>query len=52
MTQAQEWADALGESQADAAWLQAETARLRKKAILPLDHVSHLHNWWRCIIKG
>lgn len=45
MSQAEEWADSLGESKSDAAWLQAETARLRKKAILPLDHVSHLHDW-------
>lgn len=45
MTQALEWAKALGEFKPDAAWLQAETARLRKKAILPLDHVGKLHDW-------
>ena len=45
MVQAKAWADALGESKPDAASLQAEIARLRKKAILPLEHVSKLHDW-------
>ena len=45
MIQAKEWAAVLGDSKTDAAWLQTETARLRKKTILPLDHVSRLHDW-------
>ncbi len=45
MVQAKAWADALGESKPDAALLQTEIARLRKKAILPLEHVSKLHDW-------
>ncbi|MBD1875016.1 TniB family NTP-binding protein [Nodosilinea sp. FACHB-131] len=45
MVQAKAWADALGESKPDAASLQEEIARLRKKAILPLEHVSKLHDW-------
>jgi len=45
MVQAKAWADALGESKPDAASLQVEIARLRKKAILPLEHVSKLHDW-------
>lgn len=45
MVQAKAWAEVLGESKPDAASLQAEIARLRKKTILPLDHVSQLHSW-------
>ncbi|NET36741.1 MAG: AAA family ATPase [Cyanothece sp. SIO1E1] len=45
MIQAQELARTLGEPKHDEAWLKAETARLRKKSILPLDHVSRLHDW-------
>lgn len=45
MVQAKAWADALGESKPDTALLQEEIARLRKKAILPLEHVSKLHDW-------
>ncbi len=45
MVQAKAWADALGESKPDTASLQEEIARLRKKAILPLEHVSKLHDW-------
>ena len=45
MVQAKAWADALGKSKPDAASLQVEIARLRKKAILPLEHVSKLHDW-------
>lgn len=45
MVQAQEWAELLGESKPDAAWLQEEIARLRKKAIMPLEQVSQLHDW-------
>jgi len=45
MVQAQEWAELLGESKPDAAWLQEEIARLRKKTIMPLEQVSQLHNW-------
>ena len=45
MVQAKEWAAVLGDSKTDEAWLQKETARLRKKTILPLDHVSRLHDW-------
>ena len=46
MVQAKAWANALGESQPDAASLQAEIARLRKKTVIvSLDHVSKLHNW-------
>ncbi|MBT9313804.1 TniB family NTP-binding protein [Leptothoe kymatousa] len=45
MTQAQELAKTLGAPTQDEAWLKAETARLRKKSILPLDHVSRLHDW-------
>ncbi|PSN15714.1 transposase [filamentous cyanobacterium CCT1] len=45
MVQAKAWAEALGESKPDAASLQAEIARLRKKMVLPLDHVSKLHDW-------
>lgn len=43
--QAKAWAEVLGESKPDEAWLQQETTRLRKKTILPLDHVSQLHDW-------
>lgn len=43
--QAKEWAEVLGESQPDPVWLQSETTRLRKKTILPLEHVSQLHDW-------
>ncbi|WP_287456681.1 TniB family NTP-binding protein [Leptolyngbya sp. UWPOB_LEPTO1] len=46
MTQAQEWAAVLGESQPAGAQLQAEIDRLRKKAIMPLDQVSKLHIWF------
>ncbi len=45
MAQAQEWAEVLGEPKLDEVWLQVETARLRKKTILPLDHVRLLHDW-------
>ena len=45
MSQAKELAEALGESQPDPAWLQSEIDRLRKKTIMPLGHVSQLHNW-------
>ncbi len=45
MTQAKELADTLGQSQPDAAWLQVETARLQKKTVLTLEHVSRLHDW-------
>ncbi|MBT9314365.1 TniB family NTP-binding protein [Leptothoe spongobia] len=45
MIQAQALAKTLGEPAQDEAWLKAETARLRKKSILPLDHVSRLHDW-------
>ncbi|PSR17809.1 transposase [filamentous cyanobacterium CCP3] len=45
MVQAKAWAEALGESKPDADSLQAEIARLRKKTVLPLDHVSKLHDW-------
>jgi hypothetical protein len=45
MVQAKEWAEVLGESKPDATSLQAEIARLRKKTILPLEHVSKLHDW-------
>lgn len=45
MVQAKEWAAVLGDSKPDEDWLQAETARLRKKTILPLEHVSQLHDW-------
>lgn len=45
MVQAKEWAAVLGDSKPDADWLQAETARLRKKTILPLEHVGQLHDW-------
>jgi DNA transposition AAA+ family ATPase len=46
MVQAKEWADALGESQPDPVWLQNEISRLRKKSIMPLVHVSQLHDWF------
>jgi DNA transposition AAA+ family ATPase len=45
MTQAQEWAAVLGESQLTEAGLQAEIDRLRKKTLMPLDQVSKLHDW-------
>lgn len=45
MVQAKELAEALGESQPDPAWLQSEINRLRKKTIMPLGHVSQLHDW-------
>ncbi|WP_228053708.1 TniB family NTP-binding protein [Nodosilinea sp. LEGE 07298] len=45
MVQAKAWADALGESKPDSALLQAEITRLRKKAVLPLEHVSKAHDW-------
>jgi hypothetical protein len=45
MVQAKEWAEVLGESKPDATSLQAEIARLRKKTVLPLEHVSKLHDW-------
>jgi DNA transposition AAA+ family ATPase len=45
MVQAQEWAELLGESKPDSAWLQEEIARLRKNTIMPLEQVSQLHNW-------
>ena len=45
MVQAKELAEALGESKPDEAALQAEVSRLRKKTILPLNHVSKLHDW-------
>lgn len=43
--QAQELAQALGESQPIEVQLQAEIDRLRKKTIMPLGQVSQLHNW-------
>jgi DNA transposition AAA+ family ATPase len=46
MAQAKEWADALGGSQPDPVWLQSEISRLRKKTIMPLVHVSQLHDWF------
>lgn len=52
MVQAKAWADALGESKPDAALLRTEIARLRKKAILPLEHVSKLHDWLEGEKKG
>lgn len=45
VVQARELAEILGESKSDAGWLQAETDRLQKKTILPLEHVSRLHDW-------
>lgn len=45
MVQPQELAEVLGAPKPDAVWLQAETARLRKKTILPLEHVRLLHDW-------
>ena len=45
MTQAEELANALGESIVDAEWLQAEISRLQKKTVLTLDSVSQLHDW-------
>jgi hypothetical protein len=45
MVQAEEWAEALGDFEPDAASLQAEIARLRKKTILSLGQVTALHNF-------
>lgn len=45
MMQAEELAETLGESTPDADWLEAEKARLRKRMILPLEHVSQFHDW-------
>ncbi|MBD2056031.1 TniB family NTP-binding protein [Oculatella sp. FACHB-28] len=45
MVQAKEWAEVLGETPPDPGWLQGEITRLRKKTIMPLEHVSQLHNW-------
>lgn len=45
MVQAKAWAEALGETKKDEVWLQNEIARLRKKTILPLEHVGVLHDW-------
>ncbi|MBD2107039.1 TniB family NTP-binding protein [Nodosilinea sp. FACHB-13] len=45
MVQAKAWAEALGESKPDEASLQAEVTRLQKKKVLPLDHVTNLHDW-------
>jgi len=45
MVQAKEWAEALGDFEPDAASLQAEIARLRKKTILSLGQVTALHNF-------
>lgn len=45
MEEAKELANALGDTKLDTEWLQLETARLRKKTILPLEQVSCLHDW-------
>ncbi|MBD2074357.1 TniB family NTP-binding protein [Phormidium sp. FACHB-592] len=45
MVQAKEWAEVLGEFQPTEAQLKAETDRLRKKTIMPLEQVSRFHNW-------
>ncbi len=45
MVQAKEWAELLGETPPDPAWLQGEIARLRKKTVMPLEQVSRLHDW-------
>lgn len=45
MSQARAWAESLGESQPDSADLEAEINRLRKKTVLPLEHVIKLHTW-------
>lgn len=46
MTQsAESIAQQLGNLTPDEAWLKAEIARLRKKAVLPLDQVKQLHDW-------
>jgi DNA transposition AAA+ family ATPase len=45
MVQAKEWADALGETPPDPAWLENEIKRLRKKTIMPLEQVVRLHDW-------
>nr|WP_290225438.1 TniB family NTP-binding protein [Trichocoleus desertorum] len=45
MTQAKELAQALGELQPDTASLVAETNRLGKKTVMPLEQVSKLHGW-------
>lgn len=45
MVQAQEGAEVSGKAQPNAAWLQAETTRLRKKTVMPLEHVRGLHEW-------
>ncbi len=46
MTQAQEIARQLGESEPDNQWIQTEIARLNKKGIVPLEHIKELHNWF------
>jgi len=45
MTQASAIAQQLGGVKPDEEWLQAETARLKGKSIVPLQQVKTLHDW-------
>ncbi|WP_448267976.1 TniB family NTP-binding protein [Nostoc sp. DSM 114159] len=45
MTEAQAIAQQLGGVKPDGEWLQAETARLKAKSIVPLQQVKTLHDW-------
>ena len=45
MTEAQAIAQELGDLKIDEQWLHKEIARLRKKNVVPLEHIRELHNW-------
>ncbi len=42
---AQKYADDLGKIEPPDEYIQKEIARLRRKSIVPLQQVSHLHDW-------